>query len=276
VHPDVPRDLNDKGRLAEHVPAPLVPRRRVLPPSAVPAGTHLLAGGGFVVLKASNRLASGAGASVRVCRTAEEADAARAEMADEPAVVVEEGLEIERSVCLHFVVRDAGAVEPLGVAEQVCDDRGGYHGNRLDTEADALVSPALDRDVRGVVERAAARGYRGFAGIDVAFARGRPPLVLDLNFRMNGSTAAALLRPALEARGARAIRWRSFEGRDGFPALFRAVRSATERGTVVPLAFYDPRATPVGGLPRASLLLLGASREETDAEERRLADAGVL
>ena len=56
---------------------------------------------------------------------------------------------------------------------------------------------------------AAARGYRGIAGIDVAFLEDGPPRVLDLNFRVNGSTAAAWLRSAVEReRGAGSMRLR--------------------------------------------------------------------
>jgi hypothetical protein len=274
VDPDIARDLNDKGRLAEFVPAALVPRRQVLPPDDVPAGEALVADGP-VVLKASNRLASGAGMSVRVCRTAAEADAARAEMAQEPGVVVEEGLDIERSACLHFLIHRDGSVESLGTAEQVCDDRGGYHGNWLDADADALVSDGLLAAVQGIAQRGAAHGYRGFAGIDVAFPRGRGPLVLDLNFRMNGSTPAALLRASLEGRGVRAVRSRSFAGARDFPALLAEVRAATERGTLVPLALYDPRESPVGGRPRVSALVVGSTRAAVAAEEARLSTAGL-
>jgi hypothetical protein len=275
VDPEVARDLNDKGRLAELVPAALVPPRRVLPPALVPRGADLVSGGRPVVLKAANRQASGAGVSVRVCRTAAEADAARAEMAEEPGVVVEEWLDLERSACVHAVVRRDGTVEPLGVAEQVCDDRGGYHGNRLDAEADALVPPGLLEAVLGVVARGAAHGYRGFAGVDVAFPRGGPPVVLDLNFRMNGSTPAALLRASLEADGPRAVRSRTLVGDGGFPDLLATVRAGTERGTLVPLALYDPRESPEGGRPRAAVLLVGRSRAEVEDEERRLASLGL-
>jgi hypothetical protein len=275
VDPELVRTVNDKGRLAELVPPDLVARRRVYPPADLPPSADLVGERG-VVLKAANRAPSGAGASVRVCRTPSDVDRARAEMAEEPGIVVEELLDVARSSCVHALVRDDGTVEPLGVAEQVCDADGGYHGNWLDAASDALVPEAVVESVRSIVGRAGERGYRGFAGIDVAFLPDGRARVLDLNFRMNGSTPAVCLREALErGRGARVVRSRSFRCDSSFDALLGAARRAVARGTLVPLSLYDPRACAGGGVPRMSGLVLGPSRGAVREEEERLAAEGV-
>ena len=62
----------------------------------------------------------------------------------------------------------------------------------------------------------------------------------------------------------------------GFAALERAVRRAIDRGTLVPLGLYDPSACGTGGVPRVGGLLLGNSREEVEAEDRRLAADGLV
>ncbi len=277
VDPDVQRDLNDKGRLRAYVPEARTPPRTVLPPGdAACAAAGAFSARGKVVLKAANRFPSGAGETVRVCTSSADVARALVEMADEPAVVVEEFLEIERSACVHALVHADGTVGILGVAEQVCDAEGRYRGNWIDRRSDALARPDVLTTVRATVERAARSGYRGFAGIDVAFLADGDWRVLDLNFRVNGSTPAILLRASIEAGVTpRAIRARSWRGNSDFAHLLVAVRAAMDRRALIPLAFYDPLSSPDGGSPRVGGLLLGDSRESVLEEDRALAAAGL-
>jgi hypothetical protein len=88
------------------------------------------------------------------------------------------------------------------------------------------------------------------AGIDVAFPEDGPPRVLDLNFRVNGSTAAAWLRGSIERReGVESMRLRSWACERGFRDLLRIARRAMERRTLIPLCLYDPATWSVGGSP---------------------------
>jgi hypothetical protein len=72
--------------------------------------------------------------------------------------------------------------------------------------ADLPPASTLLADVSAIVARGALLGYRGIVGIDVALLEEGSWLVLDLNFRVNGSTAGAWLRTTLErTRGARVL-----------------------------------------------------------------------
>lgn len=277
VDPDIQRDLNDKGRLAEHVPPErIAPRCVVAPALATGIAVGEVRVRGAVVLKAANRLPSGAGESVRICRSEAAVRAALSEMADEPGVVVEEFLAIRASACFHSLVRRDGSVEFLGVAEQVCDAHGHYRGNWIDAGSDLKAEADVVETVRRAVEGASALGYRGFSGIDVAFTGDGDWRVLDLNFRMNGSTPAVLLRRSIEAsRGPVSIRSRSWRGDSDFPALLATVRAAMGRGALIPLVFYDPAANEAGGAPRVGGLLVGPDRETVAEEDLRLAREGL-
>jgi hypothetical protein len=275
VRPALLAMLNDKGHLGDFVPAAWLPRRRIVRVDRLPPAKKLLADGP-VVLKAASALPSGGGHGVWIVASEEEVDDARRALAVERLAVVEEFLPIARSVCVHAAVRADGSVVACGTAEEVCE-RGKWLGNWLDPAGDDLPADALAAAM-GVVTAAAARGYRGLAGVDVALlSDGRPPKILDLNFRVNGSTAAAWLRASLEReRGARSIRVRSWtvEGA-AFADLLRVARGAVARGTLVPLCLYDPDATATSGVPRMSGLLVGPTREAVEEEQRRLESEGL-
>jgi hypothetical protein len=101
-------------------------------------------------------------------------------------------------------------------------------------------------------------------------------VVLDLNFRSNGSTAAVLLADDVRRRrGARVLRFRGWRVDGDFAALRRLADPAIERGTLLPRSGWDPAAAGADGPARASGLLLGSSREEVAEEEARLAALGL-
>ena len=275
VPADLLSDLNDKGRMEDLVPDEWLPPRRVLEISELPPPEELLAGGEPVVLKVATPLPSGGGHGVWVCCTPADVEAARGALSRERFVVVERFLRVRRSVCVHGVARLDGTVSITGFAEEVCDADGRWLGNWLDAEADTLPAE-VPRVVREILAAAATRGYRGIAGVDVAFPENGPPRVLDLNFRVNGSTAAAWLRRSVEGtRGLGSMRLRSWTCESGFDDLLRVVRGAIERRSLVPLCLYDPGASAAAGLPRLNGILTGPSRGAVRAEERRLAADGL-
>ncbi|MFM8980305.1 MAG: ATP-grasp domain-containing protein [Planctomycetia bacterium] len=259
--------LNDKAALPALVPPAHLPRRRVLPVAALPDAARLLAGGP-VVLKASTHVPSGGGHAVWVVRTPAEVEAVRERLAGEPRVVLEELLPIARTLCVHATVDAQGATHLWGAAEEIVEGTA-WRGNWMDAATDTLPAGVLEA-TRACVEAAARHGYRGVAGVDVALCRdGRPPQVLDLNFRTNGSTTLAWLAPALRARGHAALGMRVFAA-PAYARVHAAARAGLEAGEFLPLALYDPAVGAHGGLARLWGLVLGASRAQAAAAEARL------
>ena len=218
------QDLNDKGRMADVVPAAWLPDRHVIDVKDLPSSSELLRGGRGVVIKAATRLPNGGGHCVWICRTAGDVERARVALAGERLAVVEEFLDLCRTVCLHAVARADGTVSVTGKAEEVCEGER-YLGNWLDPHADDVPREVI-AVVRHIVERAVRRGYRGIVGIDVGFPRDGSPRILDLNFRVNGSTAAVWLREGLRTRGrgGQSMRLRGWTASEP-SALFRVARA---------------------------------------------------
>lgn len=267
-------DINDKGRMADYVPEEWLGPRVVYPIAELPAAEALLASGEPVVLKVASAFPTGGGNGVWICRTSADVERARTACASERGVVVEGYLRIARSVCVHAVVFADGSCSIAGVAEEICRD-GKWVGNWLDQAGDAVPGELRDA-VSRVTATASARGYRGLAGVDVAICRDGSLRMLDLNFRVNASTAAVWLRPAIEqAKGAVTMQRRTWTCGRGIGSLLRVVRAAVRRGTMIPLNIYDPGAGEGGGLPRVGGLLLGSSREEVEEEARRLVVEGL-
>ncbi len=276
VNLEVQRALNDKGRMEEIVPAEWLPRRRRAATADLERAAARFDGGGPIVIKAATPLPSGGGYAVWICRSPEDLAAARAALGREPHIVVEEFLAIRRSVCVHVVVDTDGAASVVGFAEEICREDGRWLGNWLDAESDD-VPEEVARVVLEIGHAAAARGYRGIAGIDVAFLEDGPPRVLDLNFRVNGSTAAVWLREGIERhRGAGSMRLKSWACEAGFDRLLAVARREMENGALIPLCLYDPSASESGGLARLQGILHGPTRDAVREIEARFADLGLV
>lgn len=266
--------LNNKRNLGELVPAPNRPERRILAREHVAAAVspeHLP-----VVLKAATDESTGGGLDVLVCLTPEQLERAAGYFNGCTHVVAENFVPIRRNLCLNYAVTRAGETIYLGCAEQVSDTEGRYHGNWIDAASQA---PADAVEAGRAVARAGAeRGYWGIVGLDMAVTEDDRLLVFDLNFRINGSTAALLLaRSVRETLGRPVLRMRSWRGTGTYGELLKAAYTALARDILLPLNSYDPTAGgEVEAPPRLSGLLLGRSREEVTECERELAALGLV
>jgi hypothetical protein len=268
IPPELLARLNNKANLAELAPPGHVPARRVEPAEAIP-GAKLP-----VVVKAASDRSSGAGVDVVICTRPEDLAHAAAYFAGTGQVVLEELVDVVSNFCVQFAITADGRLVYLGSGEQVVDAAGRYLGNWIGPQ-DEVPETAVEVGW-AIVERGRELGYRGIAGFDVVVTRDGRTLAIDLNFRVNGCTVGMLLHAGLaQAMGAPVARFRSWQAPAGVD-LFAVAAAAVERGDLVPLAAYDPEAEPQREAPaRLSGLLVGASREEVLARERRLAAEGL-
>jgi hypothetical protein len=266
--------LNNKANLAELVPAEHVARREVIavekffddgPTRELP-----------VVLKVATELSTGGGADVAICRTGEELQAARARFAGCGRLVVERCESVVRDVCLHFAVMPNGTSQYLGFADQDIDENGRYRGNWISLGSklpEEVVEIGLE-----TVERGAKLGYRGLLGIDIVGTEDGRWVVMDLNFRVNGSSAAVLLAPSIHRMmGACLLHLRSFTCEGGFAKLVAIARTAQRSGRLIPLASLDTTLSAHVGRPaRLSALVVGDSKAEAHQVEADLAASGLV
>jgi hypothetical protein len=274
----VPRDLltwlNNKAHLGELIEPSFTPKRRTLDVSgfAREVGRMELP----VVVKAATSESTGGGGDVRICRKREDLEASLTVFAAAEAVVLEELIEMTRSMCLNYAILCDSSIEYLGSAEQICDETGLYHGNWID-DASAAPVDAVDLGFR-VGERALEKGYRGVYGVDVAELPDGSIKAFDLNFRANGSTGSLLYRSAIARRSGNAVmRLCGWKGRGSFEDLLRAAYTALRAGYFLPYAAYDPSADGFShGEPRLGGVLLGASRDEIVERQREISALGLV
>jgi hypothetical protein len=168
-----------------------------------------------------------------------------------------------------------GRVRYLGFADQDVTDGGKYRGNWM--QLGASLPTVVVEVAQDVVRRAAALGYRGIAGIDMVLSSDGRVYVLDLNFRVNGSTAAVLLSPALhEERGPCLMHLRGFKGAGSANEMALIARGAVARGQMIPMSLFDAEAAGHrGGVSILRALVLGPDRDAILAIESELAAAGL-
>lgn len=260
VPPDVLSWLNDKSNLEALAGAADVPRRRVEPAAWLfsDAAARELP----FVAKVVTDESTGGGHAVAVCDDDAGLAAARTRFHDAQMLVVEERLSIERSFCLNFAVHLSGAVTYLGAAEEVVAPNGRHLGNWLD---DRGLPPESIAACTQAMQRAAARGYAGFAGVDLALTRDGRALLLDLNFRFNASTVPLLILDSVRATNPRpVIRTRRWPLPGTLDELEPHLERAIDAGELIPLSIYDhPERAIVSGL------FLGDTRDEVDPERWR-------
>lgn len=268
--------LNNKGNLGELVPSEAVPSRRLMAPKALLEPT-VDPRWRPVAVKAVTDRTSGGGVAVVLARSPRDLVRAARKFAGCRQVVVEEFLHFQRTFCLNFVLAWDGRILYLGAGEQVVTRDGAYRGNWFGSGR----QPPVEAIEFGheIMRRAAGRGYRGFAGIDVGVLPGGRVKVFDLNFRLNGSTKALLFSRGVQEAFA-GPSWSLLTGlqaRGSFPHACDVAREAVGRGIFVPLATYDPSAVP-GAVARPALsgLVLGWSRRGVLDNLKYLASRGLV
>ena len=272
VEPRLLSYLNNKGSLPALVRSEHTPPRHVFEREEYfSSGDQRLP----AVIKAASDQTSGGGCAVMICRTEDDLKAAETLFRDVNEIVVEQLLDIVRNPCLNFAVMERGDVRYLGFADQDVTAEGRYRGNWLESGS-SITEETLEAALVPV-QRGAAMGYRGFAGIDVALTSDGRTYVLDLNFRANGCTTPLLLAAAVEERsGAAVMHFRKLLGSGSAEELARDLAPYVQGSRIVPLNLFDPViAGHPNKPPSVQALILGSSREDALALEAELAAARI-
>lgn len=230
VSPGLRAMLNDKGNLEMFVPEQLRPvRRRVEAASLL---REPRACRGFVLKIAAAE--SGGGQGVLLPPDSDDPMLVSALFQGANTVILEEFLPFTSTRCFNYLIDGEGDVRFLGAPEQFLMDCR-YLGNWFmagDSPDSAAVAAGAD-----ICRRAAALGYRGAAGFDAGFLRDGSFRFVDLNFRMNGSTAPLLLVADLMRRsGAPAVLRTGFRGKTSPVVLSSGIRRLISEERFFPLA----------------------------------------
>lgn len=273
VKPETLSFINNKANLAILVNSDHLPKRRMLAPSrlVIERPSHRFP----LVVKAVTDESSGGGVDVAICRTLRDLKQATVLFRSCSRVVIEEFLPIKRNLCLNYAATVEGMINYLGCAEQVSGAEGNYQGNWIDATTTA---PSLAIKIgTSVVSAGFSLGYYGCVGIDMAVVEDGRIVLFDLNFRVNGSTAALLLAKSVQRTSGRTVlRFRALQASGTYYDLLNSVYASMHKGIFLPLSSYDPE---VGGhpktRPRLTGLILGETREEVEEHERELSSMGL-
>jgi hypothetical protein len=222
--------LNDKRNLEMLVPEHQHPARRLME-AALLLREPLTCRGAVLKIATSE---SGGGQGVLLPPDSEDRELVSALLQGADTAILEEFLPFTSTRCFNYLIDGEGDVRFLGAPEQFLMDSL-YLGNWF--RAGDSPDPAAAAAGADICRRAAALGYRGAAGFDAGFLRDGSFRFVDLNFRMNGSTAPLLLVADLLRRsGAPAALRSGFRGRTKPSLLFSSLRRLIAEARFFPLA----------------------------------------
>lgn len=263
IPPTVQGTLNDKGCLADLVPAHAVPQRQVGDPRD-PEWIAALHRGPFpLMLKAATRFSTGGGAlDLAPSATASDLGRALSALAGSERLVAEQWIDDRaRHLCVNAAILPDGEVHLVGSAEIISSRDGTYLGNWL---GDAEAWPTTMDLVLEIARAGASRGYLGLLGVDVAEFPDGTTLAYDLNFRLCGSTAPLMVAPAvLGPSGATVARFRPWLLDVSLAEAAQRLERVRAIG-LVPISLFDPAAHALNGPIRVASLVVGTSRPEIE------------
>ncbi|MBD3672551.1 MAG: ATP-grasp domain-containing protein [Planctomycetaceae bacterium] len=269
IDPDLLGHLNNKAYLHEFVPEPYVPERTIFPVSELSTFLSVEATRPLV-LKGGANLPTGGGISVCIIRTDQDLEKARERLQIGEQVVAERFLSIEKNYCVNFGT-DGQQVRLLGCCEQITNESGQYSGNWLSL-VDQPPAEVIEVGYE-IMQTAAKRGYVGVAGFDIVRESSGKILVIDLNFRLNGSTPGLLWQNRVLTRsGSRSV---GRIVRLSFPLdvdpEFTLLRELTASGWFFPQVIYDPEVSqnPLEEV-RVLGILFGHSRDQVERRLQRI------
>lgn len=186
-----------------------------------------------IVIKAATDQPTGGGRHVAICHNNQEFKKAQKKFANCELIVMEEYVPIKKNYCVQF----AKTFDVLG---------------------------------QEIMKSACSMGYRGIAGFDIVLTDDDRILAIDLNFRLNGSTAALLLCQSMfKNRDASVLLFSSWKTTSKFNHFLSVCQKAIKAGYLLPLSVYNPESSPLSkSVTRLSAMLLGTSKR--DIINRRL------
>lgn len=273
IKPSLLSFLNNKAHLAHLVETANLPCRRLIPSGQL--CRSLTATALPVVIKAATAESTGGGFDVLICHNIDDLRRAEIFFRNCAQVIAEEYLTMTHNLCLNYAIMATGRIIYLGSAEQITDGCGRYYGNWIDINSQAP-SAAIEIGMQ-VAQKGFAKGYWGFLGIDIALMEDKKILVFDLNFRLNGSTAALILADSIKRTlGQPAMRLINMRGSSSYPKMIEALYVAMDRGIFLPLNTCAPQPSKtLQNQPLASGLVLGKSRAQIDEQCNELKTLGV-
>lgn len=274
INPKLISYLNNKANLNKIVPLDHVPKRATIPLSEIINGTNKLMKLPLVIKAATNQ-STGSGYDVIICRAPEDIKQACNYFSISKTVVMEELIDIHKIFNTQFAKTVNGQIIYLGTSEQISTPSGSYLGNWIIRDNEPPKS-VLDLG-RSIMECACDLGFIGIGGFDIALSKDNRVLAIDLNFRLNGSTPALLLRDSImRIHDASVLLFRTWKASMEWKRFLFICKEFIESKYLIPISIYNPLSSPYSCSPLLfSGVIIGSSREDILSKEYLLAKHGL-
>jgi len=274
ISPNLLVYLNNKANLNEIVPSDNIPLRKITPLSQIKKVINEFAKLPLVIKAATNH-PTGAGRDVIICRNTKDIDRACNYFSTSQNVVVEDFIEINKNFNIQFAATRLGHIIYLGASEQINTPAGNYSGNWLFKDKEPPKS--VVELGRKIMKHACRLGFFGVGGFDIAISKDNRVLAIDLNFRLNGSTPALLMKDSImRCHNASVLLFRTWKAVVNWNRFFSICKELIESKYLVPIAIYNPLANPFSG-PGAMLsgILTGTSKKDILNKQLQLEKSGL-
>lgn len=188
ISPELVITLNDKINRTKYVPAEYLPKQFHVYSNGVEAAADTCDFPFPCVFKVTS---SSSGDGVRICRTLEDLEKAKAAFKHiQGTIIIEEYIETQMNLGIQFgIPHDANQpIEVIGYNEQLTSDQGDYlggivHPSKTLPELDQIYA-VLKNDILPTVRQ---MGWYGVGGIDVLVNKEGKFYFIDPNFRMTAA-----------------------------------------------------------------------------------------
>ncbi|WP_053363633.1 ATP-grasp domain-containing protein [Bacillus sp. FJAT-27251] len=271
VDPDVHAYLCDKRSIPDLVPAGHYPQRKMMSLAEILQEKPQLP----LVLKSGDGRPTSGGCGVMLVHDEHQLNSVDETFCDLSKIIVEEHIEYDENISVHYAVNPDGEIRFLGRSEQIVNQEGCFRGSWISVDIDDKIAPIAETGY-WVMKRIADTGYVGVAGFDV-LVKGDSFYFIDLNVRFNASTCGLLLYRDIQRNyGKSVMRLCNLEWTSSFDDLVPVVENYMDSGKFVPIGFLDADYVPCGSsTSKAVGLVIAHSTEEAETTLTQMALDGL-
>jgi hypothetical protein len=272
VDPDVHAYLCDKRSIPDLVPEGHYAGRKMMSLEEILEEKLKLP----LVLKSGDGRPTSGGCGVMLVHAEQQLQRVDEAFCDLSQIIVEEHIQYDENISVHYAVNSDGDILFLGRSEQIVNGEGCFRGSWISVDIDEKIAPIVDTGY-WVMKRIADNGYVGVAGFDV-LVKGDSFYFIDLNVRFNASTCGLLLYRDVQSNyGKSVMRLCNLEWTSSFEELVPVVEKYMVAGQFVPVGFLDAEYVQCeSSTSKAVGLVIGHSAQEVETILAQMAIDGLL
>jgi hypothetical protein len=271
IDPGLLKYLCDKRSIPEIVPPENVPERRKMSLNQILEANPTMP----IVLKTGDGRPTSGGSGVLIVEEEKQLHEIDESFGNLSEIIVEECIQYDENISVHYVVNKQGEINFLGKSEQIVDNEGCFRGSWITVDVDDKIADIVATGFE-VMKNISEKGYVGVAGFDVLI-RGDRYYFIDLNIRFNASTCGLFLYHDLQKKyGKDIVRLCNLEWSNDINRLIPVVENYMSKEQFVPLSLLDASYFP--GENQASKvigLVIGHSVQEVESIMDSMAKEGL-